>query len=65
MFNEYFKFPIDFDDLKERSLVMYIYDFDKFSRNDVIGTVNFNFSEVDVSTTVELWWDIQRQQRVS
>ena len=64
VFNEYFKFPVTFDDLRDRCLHFYVYDFDKFSRNDLIGDVIINFADVDISPTVEVWCDIQKQSKV-
>ncbi|XP_034937732.1 synaptotagmin-10-like isoform X2 [Chelonus insularis] len=39
MFNETFIFSVPYDDLKERYLQFSVYDFDRFSRHDLIGQV--------------------------
>ncbi|ELU04478.1 synaptotagmin 9 [Capitella teleta] len=38
-FNEHFRFPVPFNALEERVLQFSIYDFDRFSRHDLIGVV--------------------------
>ncbi|BFZ09576.1 hypothetical protein BsWGS_12614 [Bradybaena similaris] len=63
-FNEYFKFPLDFDDLKDKSLMFHLYDYDRFSRHTSVGEVQISMRDVDVSNSVEMWCDIQRQHKV-
>ncbi|CAL1528914.1 unnamed protein product [Lymnaea stagnalis] len=62
-FNEYFKFPLDFDDLKEKTLVFHLYDYDKFSRHTSLGEVEISMANVDVSNSVEMWCDVQKQHK--
>ncbi|KAK3097765.1 hypothetical protein FSP39_012990 [Pinctada imbricata] len=59
-YNEYFKFPVTFDDVKDRILLFQIYDYDKFSRHKSVGEVSVDLGKVDVSNSVELWSDIQK-----
>lgn len=63
-YNEYFKFPITYDDIKEKSISFHIYDYDKFSRHKVIGEVLVDIGKVDTSNSVEMWCDIQRHTKV-
>lgn len=63
-YNEYFKFPVAFEDLREKMLVFHMYDYDKFSRHSAIGEVEIDLSKVDVSNSVEMWCDIQRHRKV-
>ena len=63
-YNEYFKFPVAFEQLREKMLVFHLYDYDKFSRHSAIGEVEIDLSKVDVSNSVEMWCDIQRHRKV-
>ena len=66
VFNEYFKWPVGYDELRsEKTLALQIYDFDKYSHNSLIGEVKVDFATTDVSTTVELWCDIEPATYVS
>lgn len=40
VFNDIFKFPVSHDALKAMSLLLQVFDYDKFSRNDIIGEVS-------------------------
>ncbi|CAG2201931.1 SYT6 [Mytilus edulis] len=62
-FNEYFKFPVTFDDVRDKQIVFLIYDYDKFSRHKCIGEVQVDLGKIDVSNSVEMWCDIQKYQK--
>lgn len=64
-FNEYFKFPLDFDDVKDKTLLFHLYDYDKFSRHTPMGEVEISMANVNVSNSVEMWCDVQRQHKVA
>jgi synaptotagmin-1 len=64
LFNEYFKFAVGFDELREKTLIFTVLDFDKFSHNELVGEVKVDFSQIDVSTTVEMWCDIEPTDKV-
>ncbi|XP_014670103.1 PREDICTED: synaptotagmin-6-like [Priapulus caudatus] len=64
VFNDVFKFPITYEELQEKTLHFYVYDFDKFSREDVTGVVKIDMGKVDVSSELEVWSDIQKHKRV-
>lgn len=59
-YNEYFKFPIPFDDLHDRRIHFLVFDYDKFSRHEAIGEVTVDMNRIDVSTSVEMWCDLQK-----
>jgi hypothetical protein len=40
-------------------LVMAVYDFDRFSRNDAIGEVRVPMSSVDLGRPVQAWRELQ------
>lgn len=63
-YNEYFKFPVTYDDIRDKLLLFHVYDYDKFSRHKALGEVQVDLSKVDVSNSVEMWCDIQKHQKV-
>lgn len=62
-YNEYFKFPLTIDDVRDKTLVFHIYDYDKFSRHKIIGEVQVDLRKVDVTNSVEMWCDINRHHK--
>ncbi|CAH1111363.1 unnamed protein product [Psylliodes chrysocephalus] len=46
-----------------RTLVLQVFDYDRFSRNDVIGEVTMVMSEFDVANSVEIWGEITRNKK--
>ncbi|XP_056409716.1 synaptotagmin-10 isoform X1 [Hyla sarda] len=60
VFDETFQFPVAYDELSNRKLHFSVYDFDRFSRHDMIGEVILdNFFEVsDLSREATVWKDI-------
>ena len=50
-------------DLGGRILVMAVYDFDRFSRNDAIGEVRVPMSSVDLGRPVLAWRELQAAPR--
>jgi len=60
-FNEAFQFPVPYDQLAGRKLHMSVFDFDRFSRHDMIGEVVLDnlFETSDLSRETPIWRDIQ------
>ncbi|KAK7128905.1 hypothetical protein R3I94_017209 [Phoxinus phoxinus] len=60
-FDESFQFPVAYDELSARKLHLSVFDFDRFSRHDMIGEVILdNLLEVsDLSRETSIWRDIQ------
>ncbi|XP_066264700.1 synaptotagmin-1-like isoform X4 [Branchiostoma lanceolatum] len=59
-FNEYFNFKdLKFSELSNKIILFLIYDFDRFSRHDLIGEVSIPLSSVDLARVVEEWREIQ------
>lgn len=50
-------------ELGGRVLVMAVYDFDRFSRNDSIGEVRVPMSSVDLGRPVLSWRELQAAPR--
>uniref|UniRef100_A0A8C5KNJ6 Synaptotagmin-5 n=1 Tax=Jaculus jaculus TaxID=51337 RepID=A0A8C5KNJ6_JACJA len=58
-FGEAFAFKVPYVELGGRVLVMAVYDFDRFSRNDAIGEVRVPMSSVDLGRPVQAWQQLQ------
>ncbi|XP_076647027.1 synaptotagmin-10 [Halictus rubicundus] len=60
VFNETFIFSVSYDELRERYLQFSVYDFDRFSRHDLIGQVVFKglLECTDLSQEIEYMMDI-------
>ncbi|OCT91633.1 hypothetical protein XELAEV_180146932mg, partial [Xenopus laevis] len=60
-FDESFNFPVPYDDLPNRKLHLSVFDFDRFTRHDMIGEVILEnlFEESDLSRESSIWKDIQ------
>jgi len=41
-----------------------VFDYDRFSRNDVVGEVSMNMDEFDVASSVEVWGEITKNKKV-
>ncbi|KAF6079592.1 synaptotagmin 5 [Phyllostomus discolor] len=62
-FEETFAFKVPYVELGGRVLVMAVYDFDRFSRNDAIGEVRIPMSSVDLGRPVLAWRELQAAPR--
>ncbi|KAJ8258121.1 hypothetical protein GJAV_G00193390 [Gymnothorax javanicus] len=61
VFNESFQFPASYDELATSKLHLSVFDFDRFSRHDMIGEVILDnlFEVSDLSRETSIWKDIQ------
>jgi hypothetical protein len=41
-----------------------VFDYDRFSRNDVVGEVCMSMDEFDVASDVEVWGEITKNKKV-
>uniref|UniRef100_A0A8D2P9Z1 Synaptotagmin 8 n=1 Tax=Zosterops lateralis melanops TaxID=1220523 RepID=A0A8D2P9Z1_ZOSLA len=55
IFNESFTFQIPQAEVSESTLVMQIYDFNRFSKHDIIGEVRLPLASVDLQHVIEQW----------
>ncbi|XP_007893548.1 synaptotagmin-1a isoform X3 [Callorhinchus milii] len=62
-FNETFIFKIPYAELGGKTLVMAVYDFDRFSKHDVIGEVKVPMNTVDFGHVTEEWRDLQGAEK--
>ncbi|KAM6977202.1 synaptotagmin-2-like isoform 2-T2 [Aplochiton taeniatus] len=58
VFNETFVFKIPFQEMGGKTLVMSVYDFDRFSKHDVIGELKFPMNTLDLAHPIEEWRDL-------
>lgn len=58
IFNETFNFKVNYNEIGEKTLVFAIYDFDRFSRHDIIGEVRIPMNQVDLGSVLEEWRDL-------
>ncbi|XP_059191501.1 synaptotagmin-1b [Centropristis striata] len=62
-FNETFTFKVPYTELGGKTLVMTVYDFDRFSKHDAIGAVKILMSSVDFSQSLQEWRDLQKAEK--
>ncbi|XP_056137606.1 synaptotagmin-1b [Lampris incognitus] len=62
-FNETFTFKVPYTELGGKTLVMTVYDFDRFSKHDAIGAVRVPMSSVDFSQSLQEWRDLQKAEK--
>lgn len=62
-FNETFTFKVPYTELGGKTLVMTVYDFDRFSKHDAIGDIKIPMSGVDFSQSLQEWRDLQKAEK--
>lgn len=65
VFDQHFKFPVSHEELQDKTLLLQVLDYDRFSRNDVVGSVRIALEELDITSTspLEVWSDISRERK--
>lgn len=63
VFNENFKYQIPQKELTESVLVIQVYDFNRFSKHDIIGEIRLNLSTVDWNHVIEEWRDLSEASK--
>lgn len=53
IFNESFQFKVPFAEIGGQTLVLAVYDFDRFSKHDMIGQIKLNLNSIDLGQTYE------------
>uniref|UniRef100_A0A8C0GY48 Synaptotagmin 8 n=1 Tax=Chelonoidis abingdonii TaxID=106734 RepID=A0A8C0GY48_CHEAB len=66
VFNETFTFQIPQAEMSESTLVMQIYDFNRFAKHDIIGEVRLPLGDFDLQHVIEQWQELlpPRQERL-
>ncbi|XP_061379003.1 synaptotagmin-5-like isoform X1 [Danaus plexippus] len=62
-FDQHFKFPVSHDDLTDKTLLLQVFDYDRFSRNEVMGSAKVPLSRVEVAGGAEVWAELSRERR--
>ncbi|KAM9430231.1 synaptotagmin-B-like isoform 5-T19 [Salvelinus alpinus] len=62
-FNETFVFKIPFQEMGGKTLVMQVFDFDRFSKHDVIGEVKLPLHKLDLAQPLEEWRDLDSAEK--
>ncbi|XP_015178661.1 PREDICTED: synaptotagmin-6 [Polistes dominula] len=65
-FDQHFKFPVGFEDLQDKTLVLQVFDYDRFSRNDIVGSVRVAIDSLELpptSSAIEVWGEIERERK--
>ncbi|XP_076175964.1 synaptotagmin beta isoform X2 [Ptiloglossa arizonensis] len=65
-FDQEFKFPVSNDELPNKTLLLQVLDYDRSSRNDVVGSVRIplHILRLDSPTsTEEIWAEIERERK--
>ncbi|XP_047202512.1 synaptotagmin-2 isoform X2 [Girardinichthys multiradiatus] len=59
VFNETFVFKVPYEELGGKTIVMSVYDYDRFSKHDVIGEVKLPMNTIDLGRPIEEWRDLE------
>nr|XP_046206197.1 synaptotagmin-1-like [Oncorhynchus gorbuscha] len=62
-FNETFTFKVPYSELGGRTLVMTVYDFDRFSKHDAIGALRVPMSSLDFSQMTQEWRELKKAEK--
>ncbi|CAB1341396.1 unnamed protein product [Coregonus sp. 'balchen'] len=58
VFNETFIFKIPYQELGGQTLVLQVFDFDRFGKHDVIGQISISMNSVDLAQPLHEWRDL-------
>ncbi|KAM6273494.1 synaptotagmin-8 [Porphyrio hochstetteri] len=64
IFNESFTFQVPQVEVPESTLVMQIYDFNRFTKHDIIGEVRLPLASVSLQHVIEQWSDLAVASKV-
>uniref|UniRef100_A0A8C7P926 C2 domain-containing protein n=1 Tax=Oncorhynchus mykiss TaxID=8022 RepID=A0A8C7P926_ONCMY len=63
VFNETFIFKIPYTELGGKILVLQVFDFDRFSKHDVIGEIKIPMNSVDLGQPMQCWRDLENSEK--
>ncbi|KAM6957440.1 synaptotagmin Va isoform 1-T1 [Aplochiton taeniatus] len=58
VFNETFSFKIPYAELGGQTLILQVFDFDRFGKHDVIGQISIPMNSVDLAQPLNEWRDL-------
>nr|XP_020441618.1 synaptotagmin-1-like [Monopterus albus] len=58
IFNETFTFKIPYTELGAKTLVLQVFDFDRFGKHDVIGEIKIPMNTIDLGQPIHEWKDL-------
>ncbi|XP_045927335.1 synaptotagmin Va isoform X1 [Micropterus dolomieu] len=58
VFNETFIFKIPYSELGGQTLVLQVFDFDRFGKHDVIGEIKIPMNSIDLAQPIHEWKDL-------
>uniref|UniRef100_A0A8B9P5W4 Synaptotagmin 8 n=1 Tax=Apteryx owenii TaxID=8824 RepID=A0A8B9P5W4_APTOW len=64
VFNESFTFQVPQAEVPESTLVMQVYDFNRFAKHDIIGEVRLPLASVNLQRAIEQWSDLAAASKV-
>uniref|UniRef100_A0A8C5TMV8 Synaptotagmin-1 n=1 Tax=Malurus cyaneus samueli TaxID=2593467 RepID=A0A8C5TMV8_9PASS len=64
IFNESFTFQVPQAEVSESTLVMQVYDFNRFAKHDIIGEVRLPLASVNLQHVIEQWSDLAVASKV-
>ncbi|XP_033214008.1 synaptotagmin-6, partial [Belonocnema kinseyi] len=65
-FDQHFKFPVSHEELQDKTLALQVFDYDRFSRNDVVGSVKVAMDQLELVSSlssVEVWGEIAGEKK--
>ncbi|XP_048871850.1 synaptotagmin-1-like [Brienomyrus brachyistius] len=63
VFNETFTFKIPYAELGGKTLVLQVFDFDRFSKHDIIGEIKIPMNSVDLGQPLQEWRDLESGEK--
>ncbi|XP_055085837.1 synaptotagmin Vb [Periophthalmus magnuspinnatus] len=63
VFNETFIFKIPYAELGGKTLILQVYDFDRFSKHDMIGEIKIPMNSVDLGQPMQMWRDLESGEK--
>ncbi|XP_018397472.1 PREDICTED: synaptotagmin-5 [Cyphomyrmex costatus] len=65
VFDQHFKFPVSYEEMQEKILILKVLDNDRFSRNDNVGSVKLAMDTLELPSTssLEVWGEITSEEK--
>lgn len=54
---------VPYQDLGGKTLVMSVYDYDRFSKHDIIGEIKLAMNTIDLGQPIEEWRDLESAEK--